>query len=68
MKDERKLFGEHERAVIYKGLANLEEILQAEVSGELITRLPNVQEESPELLVLGKHSYATDSGRSADQS
>ena len=49
-------FGNHKRAVVYKGAANLREIVQAEMSGQYIERIPNVQEERGDTLVMGKGS------------
>jgi len=48
-------FGDHERAYVYKGDADYREIIQAEVSGDYIERLPNTQEERWESLVLGEY-------------
>ncbi|KUL84889.1 hypothetical protein ZTR_08247 [Talaromyces verruculosus] len=45
-------FGNHDRAVVYNGHANYDQILQAEMSGELIERLPNAKEEKGESLVM----------------
>ncbi|KUL81535.1 hypothetical protein ZTR_10661 [Talaromyces verruculosus] len=45
-------FGNHDRAVVYNRSANYDQILHAEVSGELIERLPNAQEEKGEVLVM----------------
>ncbi|CRG91090.1 hypothetical protein PISL3812_08138 [Talaromyces islandicus] len=45
-------FGSHKRAVVYKGSADYEQILPAELSGELIQRLPGAQEERGEMLVM----------------
>ncbi|CRG88114.1 hypothetical protein PISL3812_05141 [Talaromyces islandicus] len=46
-------FGNHDQAVVYNGRAGYGQILQAEISGELIERLPNAKEEKGELLVMG---------------
>jgi hypothetical protein len=46
-------FGNHNRAVVYNGLADYDQILQAEMSGELIERLLNANEEKGESLVIG---------------
>jgi hypothetical protein len=51
--DEMK-FGNHGRAVVYNRHAKYGQILHAEMSGELIERLPGAQEEKGESLVLGK--------------
>ncbi|KUL81620.1 hypothetical protein ZTR_10598 [Talaromyces verruculosus] len=45
-------FGNHDRAVVYNGRAGYGRILRAEISGELIERLPNAKEEKGELLVM----------------
>ncbi|EED16119.1 hypothetical protein TSTA_012280 [Talaromyces stipitatus ATCC 10500] len=45
-------FGNHNRAVVYSGYANYDQILRAEMSGELIERLPNAREEKRESLVM----------------
>ncbi|QGA22334.1 hypothetical protein EYB26_010050 [Talaromyces marneffei] len=45
-------FGNHDRAVVYNRRADYDQILQAEISGELIERLPNTQEEKGESLVM----------------
>ncbi|QKX63192.1 uncharacterized protein TRUGW13939_10361 [Talaromyces rugulosus] len=45
-------FGNHKRAVVYKGSADYEQILPAELSGEFIQRLPGAQEERGEMLVM----------------
>jgi hypothetical protein len=47
-------FGKHGRAIVYNGRADYDQILQAEMSGELIERLPSAQEEKGESLVMGK--------------
>uniref|UniRef100_A0A093X7N0 Ferric reductase transmembrane component 3 n=1 Tax=Talaromyces marneffei PM1 TaxID=1077442 RepID=A0A093X7N0_TALMA len=49
--DEMK-FGNHGRAVVYNRHAKYDQILRAEMSGELIERLPGAQEEKGESLVL----------------
>lgn len=46
-------FGHHDRAVVYNGHADYDQILQAEMSGELIERLPNAKKEKGESLVMG---------------
>ncbi|EED17323.1 hypothetical protein TSTA_111590 [Talaromyces stipitatus ATCC 10500] len=46
-------FGNHDRTVVYNRRADYDQILQAEMSGELIERLPNTQEEKGESLVMG---------------
>lgn len=46
-------FGNHNRAVVYNCRAGYGPILRAEISGELIERLPNAKEEKGELLVMG---------------
>jgi hypothetical protein len=46
-------FGDHKRAVVYKGDPNFWEIIQAEASGDNIERLPNTQEAQGESLVMG---------------
>lgn len=46
-------FGNHDRAVVYNRSANYDQILHAEMSGELIERLPNAEEEKGESLVMG---------------
>jgi hypothetical protein len=46
-------FGHHDRAVVYNGSVHYDQIIQAEMSGELIERLPNAQEEKGESLVMG---------------
>ncbi|KUL81281.1 hypothetical protein ZTR_09810 [Talaromyces verruculosus] len=45
-------FGKHDRAVVYNRRANYDQILHAELSGKLIERLPNAQEEKGESLVM----------------
>lgn len=57
MDTERMLLGNHKRAVIYKGPADIQKILQAEIAGEYIERLSEVQEEHGEILVMGKSSH-----------
>jgi hypothetical protein len=52
VKDE-KSFGEHNRAVIYNGTSNYDEIISSEVSGDDIARLPT-HGGCGELLVMGK--------------
>ncbi|OJD23047.1 hypothetical protein ACJ73_05605 [Blastomyces percursus] len=64
---DRMPFGGHERAFVYRGLADLQDILQTEVSGERIKRLTDVQEERGDVLVMGKDFPPQDYGRSADQ-
>jgi hypothetical protein len=46
-------FRNHNQAVVYNQSANYDQILYIEVSGELIERLPNTQEEKGESLVMG---------------
>jgi hypothetical protein len=46
-------FGNHDRAVVYNRSANYDQILHVEMSGELIERLPNAQEEKGVSLVMG---------------
>jgi hypothetical protein len=57
MDTERMLLGDHKRAVIYKGSADIQKILQAEIASEYIKRLREVQEEHGEVLVMGKSSH-----------
>lgn len=47
-------FGSHDRAIVYNGPAHYDQIIQAEMSGELIERLPNAHKEKGESLVMGK--------------
>lgn len=56
MATDRMLFGDHKRAVIYKGPPNFQEILKVEIAGEYIELLPGIQEECGEVLVMGKSS------------
>ncbi|ODH50724.1 hypothetical protein GX48_03232 [Paracoccidioides brasiliensis] len=49
---DRMPFGGHERAFVYKGSADLQDILQTEASGERIKRLTDVQEERGDVLVM----------------
>lgn len=51
--DEMK-FGSHGRVVVYRGHANYDQTIRAEMSGELIERLQNAREEKGESLVMGK--------------
>lgn len=60
-------FGGHERAFVYGGSADLQDILQTEVSGERIKRLTDVQEERGDVLVMGKDLPPQDHGGSADR-
>lgn len=46
--------GNHERAFVYKGLADYRNIIQTEVSGDHIERVPNGEEDRGELLVMGE--------------
>jgi hypothetical protein len=52
--EDKMQFGDHKRAVLYKGDANFLEIIQAEASGDNIERLPGTQEEQGESLVIGQ--------------
>lgn len=49
-----KLFGQHHRAVIYNGAPEYEAIMLAEVSGDYIPRVSDVQEERGKVLVMGE--------------
>ncbi|OJD26948.1 hypothetical protein ACJ73_01671 [Blastomyces percursus] len=51
---DRMPFGGHERAFVYRGSADLQDILQTEASGERIKRLTDVQEERGDVLVMGE--------------
>ncbi|EDN08845.1 predicted protein [Histoplasma mississippiense (nom. inval.)] len=64
---DRMPFGGHERAFVYGGSADLQDILQTEVSGERIKRLTDVQEERGDVLVMGKDLPPQDHGGSADR-
>lgn len=55
---DRVPFGGHKRAIICKGSADIQSILQAEIAGECIERLPDVQEERGEVLVMGKNPHS----------
>jgi hypothetical protein len=46
--------GSHERAFVYKGMANYDKIIQAETSGDFIARLPNAEEERGEMVVMSE--------------
>ncbi|KAI1955084.1 hypothetical protein LOZ58_006869 [Ophidiomyces ophidiicola] len=56
MAEYRLLFGNHERAVIYSGPANFRRIIQEEVSGQYILRLPGVEDERGDMLVIASVS------------
>jgi hypothetical protein len=47
-------FRDHKHAVLYKGDANFLDIIQVEVSGDNIERLPGTWEEQGKLLVIGQ--------------
>jgi hypothetical protein len=44
---------------MYPGTANVEEILQAELTGKYIKRVQETQEERGKMLVMGKTPYIT---------
>ncbi len=46
MVEDKVSFGFHERAIVYTGSADFQNILEAEVSGDFTNRLPNIQEEA----------------------
>lgn len=50
---DKLVFGNHKRAVIYKGSANYEQILLVELSGELVERLLGAQNKRGEVLMMG---------------
>ena len=54
MSIEIESLGNHDRAFVYKGLANYQDIIQAEVSGDFIKRVSSAEEERGHLLVMGK--------------
>ncbi|PGG99692.1 hypothetical protein AJ80_09306 [Polytolypa hystricis UAMH7299] len=56
MPTDRMPFGKHERAVICRGLADIPKIVQTEIDGGYIERLPDVQEERGEVLVMASLS------------
>jgi len=53
-KDNKRSFGKHNRAFLYKGKPNYDQIISAEASGDYIERVSNTQEEIGDMLVLGE--------------
>jgi hypothetical protein len=53
--ENKRPFGKHGRATLFKGYPNYRDIISAEASGDYIARVSNSQEEQGKLLVMGKH-------------
>ncbi|KAI1919977.1 hypothetical protein LOZ65_004256 [Ophidiomyces ophidiicola] len=56
MAADETLFGAHKRAMVHYGPVDIQGVLEAEIAGEHIRQLPNVQEERGELLVMASAS------------
>ncbi|QKX64378.1 uncharacterized protein TRUGW13939_11552 [Talaromyces rugulosus] len=50
--DDKRSFGKHNRAFLYKGKPSYDQIISAEASGDYIERVSNTQEEIGDMLVL----------------
>lgn len=49
-------FGKHERAFLYQGIPDYQNIVSSEASGDQIKRLLNIRDEHGRMLVIGKTS------------
>lgn len=47
-------FGKHKRAFLYQGVLDYKNIISLEASGDKIKRLPIIQDEHGQMLVMGK--------------